>query len=137
MMATKDKIADVRPYVERALKDEELRDNVLAALAAAKDVYADLVGDRGVTSVASKLATDKDIQDNLKKAIDELRSAADRIQGKDDHSPRNTMLLPAVITAGTLSTPRTGPQTGRWLMDRITGDSSNDSSSPPASEPTA
>ncbi len=43
MASTKDKIADVRPYVERALKDEDLRDNVLSALMAARDAYNELV----------------------------------------------------------------------------------------------
>ena len=37
-----------------------------------------------------RAATDKDIQDNLRKAADELRTAASRIQGKEDHSGRNT-----------------------------------------------
>ena len=40
-----------------------------------------------------RAATDKEIQDNLRKAVDELRTAANRIQGKEDHSGRNTMLL--------------------------------------------
>ena len=30
MAKTKDRIQDVRPYVERAVKDEDVRDNVLA-----------------------------------------------------------------------------------------------------------
>ena len=124
MASTKDKISDVRPYVERALKDEDLRDNVLGALVAARDAYNDLMGDRhGVTAVASRLATDKDVQDNLKKAVDELRTAADRIQGKDDHTARNTFLLLTGITIGLLFNPVTGPATRRWVRDKIFGPS--------------
>ena len=124
MASTKDKISDVKPYVERALKDEDLRDNVLGALMAARDAYNDLMGDRhGVTAVASRLATDKDVQDNLKKAVDELRTAADRIQGKDDHTARNTFLLLTGITVGLLFNPVTGPATRRWVRDKVFGPS--------------
>jgi hypothetical protein len=123
MATTKDRIADVKPYVERALKDEELRENVIAAYAAAKDVYQELLGDRGVTGIAHRVAGDKDIQDNLRKAIDELRNAADRVQGKEEHGGRNTMLLLAGITLGILFNPVTGPTTRRWLKDAILGPS--------------
>ena len=55
MHKTKDKVADVagtaRPYVERALHDEELRDHVKMAYSAAREIYDELVGPRGVTHV--------------------------------------------------------------------------------------
>ena len=107
-MATKDKVSDVRPYVERALQDEDLRDNLKAAFLAARDVYSDLTGDRGMTGLATRVATDRDIQDNLRRAVDELREASDRVRGKEDHSGRNTMLLLAGITLAVLFNPVTG-----------------------------
>ena len=121
MAKTKDRISDVKPYVERAIKDEDLRDNVVTAFAAAREVYNELLGDRGVTGIASRVATDEDIQKNLKKAVDELRTAADRLQGKEDHSGRNTMLLLAGITLGILFNPVTGPSTRKWMKDKILG----------------
>ncbi len=122
-MPTRDKVSDVRPYVERALKDEELRDNLKSAFEAARDVYAELLGNRGMTGVASRVATDKEIQDNLRKAVEELREAGDRVRGKEDHSGRNTMLLLAGITLGVLFNPATGPQTRAWLKDKVLGPS--------------
>jgi hypothetical protein len=125
MARTKDRLMDradeVRPYVDRALHDDELRDNLKEAFAAAREVYNELLGNRGAVGVAQRLATDEDIQDNLKRAVDELRTAADRVQGKEDHSTRNRMLLLAGITAGILFNPMTGPQTRKWLMDKVTG----------------
>lgn len=137
MAKTKDKLIDradeVRPYVDRALHDDELRDNLKEAFAAAREVYNELLGNRGAVGVAQRVATDKDIQDNLRKAVDELRNAADRVQGKEDHSTRNKMLLLAGITAGILLNPMTGPATRKWLMDKITGSDEYDySSTPPA-----
>jgi hypothetical protein len=122
-MVSKDRISDVKPYVERALKDEELRENVIAAYAAAKEVYNELLGGRGVTGMATRVASDKDIQDNLRKTLDELREAAERLQGKPDHSGRNTFLLLVGITLGVLFNPFTGPATRKWLKDAVLGPS--------------
>jgi hypothetical protein len=123
MAKTTDRISDVKPYVERAMKDEDLRDNVMAAFAAAREVYNDLLGNRGVTGIASRVATDREIQENLKRTVDELREAADRLQGKKDHSGRNTMLLLTGITLGILFNPMTGPATRKWVKDKILGPS--------------
>jgi hypothetical protein len=123
MAKTKDRIQEMRPYVERAVTDQDVRDNLLAAFAAAREVYDELIGQRGVTTIASRVATDKDIQEKLKEAIDDLRSAADRVQGKEDHSGRNTMLLMAGITLGILFNPMTGPATRQWLKEKVLGPS--------------
>jgi hypothetical protein len=116
----------MKPYVDRALHDDDLHDNLKEAFKAARDVYAELLGNRNLTSTAVRAATDKEIQDNLKKAVEELRTAANRIQGKEDHGARNTMLLLAGITAGILFNPMTGPQTRAWLMEKVTGEGSDD-----------
>lgn len=126
MAKTKERISDVKPYVERAMKDEDLRDNVMAAFAAAREVYNELLGDRGVTGIASRVATDKDVQDNLKTAVDELRQAADRFQGKEAHKSRNSMVLLAGITIGILFNPMTGPSTRKWIKEKVLGPSDDD-----------
>ena len=112
---------NVRPYVERAVHDDELRENVRAAFQAAREVYDELIGGRGVTTVATRVATDKDIQEKLKEAVDELRQAADRVQGKKEHSGRNATLLIAGITLGILFNPVTGPATRKWVADAVFG----------------
>jgi hypothetical protein len=109
MAKAKDRVSDVKPYVKRAIQDEELRDNLRSAFATARDVYDELIGNRGVTGVASKVATDKEIQEQLRSAIDDLRSAADRMQGAEGHK-------------GILFNPFTGPETRRWLKDQIFGE---------------
>ena len=140
--STKDRLYDtadtMRPYVDRALHDDALHDNLKEAFSAARDVYAELLGNRNLTATAMRAATDKEIQDNLRKAADELRTAASRIQGKKDNSGRNTMLLLIGIAIGILFNPMTGPQTREWLMQKITGESTDDYSyTPPPSEPAA
>ena len=53
MAKTKDKVSDAatnaKPYVDRALHDEELRENVRNAYESARTVYNELIGKRGVT----------------------------------------------------------------------------------------
>jgi hypothetical protein len=137
MAATKEKIHEVKPYVERALKDEDLRDNVMAAFAAAREVYEELIGGRDMKTVVARAATNKDVQENLRTALDELREAADRLQGKDTHKGRNTTLLVAGIAIGILMNPVTGPGARRWLKDKVLGESDEftyggDSYNPPA-----
>jgi hypothetical protein len=122
MANAKDRIQDAKPYVQRALQDEELRENLRSAFASARDVYDELLGNRGVTGIATKVASDEDIQEQLRSAIQDLRKAADRIQGHESHKSRNSTLLLAGIVVGILFNPLTGPETRRWLKDRIFGE---------------
>jgi hypothetical protein len=122
MANAKDRVSDVKPYVQRAIQDEELRNNLRSAFATARDVYEELIGNRGVTGVATKVASDKDIQDQLRSAIEDLRNAANRIQGHEAHRGRNSSLLLVGIALGILFNPVTGPETRRWLKDRIFGE---------------
>jgi predicted RNA-binding protein len=124
-MKTADKVTDkagtVRPYVERALTDEELRDNVKHAYKAARQIYDELIGGRTVATVATRVATDKDLQENLRTAVEELRSAAKRVQGKESHKSRHSLLLLTGIALGVLFNPATGPQTREWLRTNVLG----------------
>ena len=121
MAKAKDRVSDMKPYVTRALQDEEVRENVKHAIATARDIYDELLGGRSTTAVAARVATDSDIQDSLKSAIDDLRKAANRVQGKKEHSSRNATLLLAGITLGILFNPVTGPATRQWISDKLLG----------------
>jgi hypothetical protein len=110
-----------RPYVDRLARDEELHEHVKNAYASARTIYDDLIGGRGAQALATKVATDKDIQGELRKAAEELRKAGERAQGKKSHTTRNVTLLLAGITLGVLFNPATGPQTRKWLKDKVLG----------------
>jgi hypothetical protein len=131
MIKTKDRVADAaanaRPYVERALRDKELRDNVRNAYSSARTVYEELASRRKVSDAASRLAADKDIQDELRNAIDELRNAAGRVKNVSRGAPeparaaKNGLLLLAGIALGLLLNPITGPAVRRLLARKLFG----------------
>jgi hypothetical protein len=114
-------IDTARPYAERLARDEELHDHVKKAYESARRIYDELLGDRGATGVAMRVARDKDLQEELKKTVEELRRAGERAQGKDSHTGRNMSLLLGGIALGVLFNPATGPDTRRWLKDKILG----------------
>lgn len=130
MHKTREKFSDaadnVKPFVDRALHDEELRANVRSAYESARTVYQELIGKRGVSGVATRIATDKDIQDELRSTISELRRAADRVQGREEHKSRNGTLLLVGIVLGILFNPITGPATRKWLSNRLFGGGGDD-----------
>ena len=112
----------VKPYLERALHDDDFRNDLKDALQAARELYGPLSKQNGVANSARVLATDKKAQEQLKRALDDLTSAKDTLKGKKkSHKGRNMVLLAGVI-AGALYNPWTGPQTREKLMDLIAGD---------------
>jgi hypothetical protein len=127
---TTDKVSDaagnVKPYVERALTDPELRESVRNAYSSARTIYDELIGRRGVTGVATRVVSDKDIQEELKSAVAELRKAADRVQGKSKHKGGGSGLLFVAMILGVLFNPITGPQTRKWISDRLFGGEGSD-----------
>jgi hypothetical protein len=121
MASAKQRVSEVKPYVERALNDEQVRENIRNAFFAARDVYDELLGGRGASAMASRIATDEEMRDNLRKAVDELRRAADRVRGRDEHTARNVLLLLTGVVIGVLFNPFTGPSARRWLKATVFG----------------
>jgi len=131
MNATKERVADatshVRPYVERALRDEELRRNVKDAYTSARALYDQLLTRNDVSHVATKLVSDEDVQTQLRNVVAQLRSAAGRVQSAQEEekasqrSGRNTLLLIAGIAIGLLVNPLTGPSLRGWLKKKMSG----------------
>ena len=115
-------VETMRPYLERALTDEDFRKDLRDALEAARGVWGDLQkGNGNLSKSATKLAVDKDVQEQLRRALADIGSAGDRLKGKKkSHKGRNTLLVAGVV-AGALYNPWTGEQTRKWLTDKVAG----------------
>jgi hypothetical protein len=125
----------VKPFVERALGDEKLRDDVQSAFAVARKVYEDLVGSKNVDKAAGKVL-DKKLHKDLREAVEDLHDAALRLQGKKRSGHTGRRMMIAGIALGILFNPVTGPETRRWLKDLATcggGDFGGDFGSTPGS----
>jgi hypothetical protein len=118
----------MRPYVERAMRDDNLRRDVLRAFSVARDLYGELARDRDKPiTIASRVATDDEIRNKLRDAIEDLRSAGDRLQGKKERSGiRGSTLLITGIALGILFNPVTGPETRRFIKDMFSGGGHHD-----------
>jgi hypothetical protein len=117
-----DTVETLRPYLDRALKDEDFRDDLRDALEAARELYGDLQKrNGGIAASATKLATDKDAQDQLRRALEDLQSAGERLRGKKKPKKGRKALLVAGVIAGALYNPWTGEPTRKWLMDKVAG----------------
>ncbi len=131
MVNTKDKVtgaaASARPYVERALRDKELRDNVRNAYTSARAVYDELASRRRMSDAATRLAGDKELHDEIRSVIDELRNAAGRVKDVKRGAPEpgraawNGLLLFFGIVIGLLLNPITGPALRRALGRKLFG----------------
>jgi hypothetical protein len=113
----------LKPYVQRAMTDPELREDLLAAFVAARGLYGQMAKGRGVKGKAGKVS-EKDFQKQLQSLVSDLSEASDKLQGKTKektHRMRNRVLLLTGVTLGVLYNPWTGESTREWIMDRIAG----------------
>jgi len=117
-----DTVGTLRPYVERALTDEEFRQDLRDAVKTARQLYGDLGKGNGGVKSAKKLATDKRAQEQLRKALDDLGKAGGRIKGGKKKRKARKALLATGVIVGALYNPWTGPQTRKWLLDKIAGE---------------
>jgi hypothetical protein len=116
----------LRPYVQRAIEDPELRDDLLAAFVAARGLYGQIAKKQGMKGKVEKVS-DKDFQDDLQDLIADLSEASDRLKGeaKKGHKVRNRVILLTGVTLGVLYNPWTGQATRDWIMERVAGGDEN------------
>ena len=113
----------LKPYVQRAMNDPDLREDLLAAFVAARSLYGQMAKGQGVKGKAEKVS-EKDFQKQLKALVADLSDASDKLQdaGKGkSHRARNRVILLTGVTLGVLYNPWTGEQTREWIMDRVAG----------------
>ena len=112
----------LKPYVQRAMTDPELREDLLAAFVAARGIYGQMAKGRGLKGKAEKVS-EKDFQKQIQSLVEDLSEASDKLKGtaKKSHKTRNRVLLLTGVTLGVLYNPWTGQATRDWVMGQIAG----------------
>jgi len=113
----------LKPYVQRAMTDPELREDLLAAFVAARSIYGQMAKGRGIKGKAEKVS-EKDFQKQLQHLVDDLSEASDKLKGKakkKGHKTRNRVILLTGVTLGVLYNPWTGQATRDWIMEQVAG----------------
>src|SRR4026208_935184 len=113
----------LKPYVQRAMTDPELREDLLAAFVAARSIYGQMAQGRGIKGKAEKVS-EKDFQKQLQRLVDDLSEASDKLKGKakkKGHKTRNRIVLLTGVTLGVLYNPWTGPATRDWILEQVAG----------------
>ena len=102
-MATKGKAKDkastayenARPYVQRLIEDEELRDNLREAYEAGRNAYERASG----AKKPSALLDDKRLQRDLKSASDSLRAASEALREPEKRPSSGHPFLKLLVIA--------------------------------------
>jgi hypothetical protein len=85
----------IKPYLERAVGDQRLRDDV------------------------SRVAT-ADVRERLRETLEDIRGAGTRLPGRRERSSgRASAVLVAGVALGILFNPLTGPGTRRFIRDLL------------------
>ena len=113
----------LKPYIQRAMTDPELREDLLAAFVAARGIYGQMAKGRGLKGKAEKVS-EKDFQRQLQGLVEDLSEASGKLKGtakNKSHKTRNRVLLLTGVTLGVLYNPWTGQATRDWIMEQIAG----------------
>ena len=113
----------LKPYVQRAMTDPDLREDLLAAFVAARSIYGQMAKGRGLKGKAETVS-EKDFQKQLQSLVDDLSEASDKLKGKPKkkgHKTRNRIVLLTGVTLGVLYNPWTGQATRDWIMEQVAG----------------
>ena len=113
----------LKPYVQRAMTDPELREDLLAAFVAARSIYGQMSKGRGIKGKAEKVS-EKDFQKQIQYLVSDLSEASDKLKGtakRKGHKTRNRVILLTGVTLGVLYNPWTGQSTRDWIMEQVAG----------------
>jgi hypothetical protein len=110
-----------KPYVDRAIHDDEVRRNVLRAWGAARKVYGELSGEDPI-SVVDKLSRKDKVRDDLDTTVQSLSEAIVRMSGEKRSKGHGwSFFMFAAVAVFVLFNPATGAGTRKWIKDHLLG----------------
>jgi hypothetical protein len=126
----------VTPYVDQLAHDEKLRERLSAAIIASAAARKRARRRIGVVGVATTLASDPVLREQVAEAFSQLQKARARLKRNRSHKVRNTL----VLLAGAGVAVAAVPSLRKAVMDKVegrTGDDWSTYSSGDAGRPTS
>jgi hypothetical protein len=111
MDKAKETLRDVVSYADEVVRDERLRGDILAAIGHGAEAGDRFRADIDAGGITTRLAADKKLRRNLRRALDDLENASDRLRRKRRHRVRNIVLIAAA--AGVVAA--IVPSARRWF----------------------
>lgn len=111
MDKAKETLRDVVSYADEVVRDERLRGDILAAIGHGAEAGDRFRADVDAGGITTRLAADKKLRRNLRRALDDLENASDRLRRKRRHRVRNIVLIAAA--AGVVAA--IAPSARRWF----------------------
>ena len=120
MDKAKETLRDVLSYTDEVIRDERLRADIRAAVghgSKAGDRVKKVVNAGG--AITPRLAADKKLRKDLRRMLDDLDSASERIRRKKSHRARNALLIVASAAGAALVVI---PSVRQWLSRQRTSE---------------
>jgi hypothetical protein len=107
-----------RPYVQRLIEDEELRENIRGAYEAGRDAYSRASGAKG----PGDLLDDKKLQKDLREATDALRAASETLRHPEKKQKSGGLgKVVLVLIVGAILAVALSEDLRKTLLDQLFG----------------
>ena len=126
MDKAKETLRDVVSYADEVIRDERLRAHIRAAVGHGSKAGDRVQKDVNAGGITTRLASDKKLRKDLRRMIDDLDSASERIRRKKSHRARNVLLIVASAGAALAVIPSIRQWLGRQRASEFTSSMSSD-----------
>jgi hypothetical protein len=120
MDKAKETLRDVLSYTDEVIRDERLRADIRAAVGHGSKAGDRVKKDVNAGAITTRLAADKKLLKDLRRMLDDLDSASERIRRKKSHRARNALLIVASASAGAALVVI--PSVRQWLSRQRTSE---------------
>lgn len=107
-----------RPYVQRLIEDEELRDSIREAVKAARHAYGRMSNGKGP---ARAILEDEKVHKDLRVAAESLRDASDAIRGRKQRERHTFRKLIAIAILGAILALVLSEDLRKTVLDQLFG----------------
>jgi hypothetical protein len=114
----KEAISGVVAYLDEVASDKRLRTDVRAAIGHGAEARDQIRRDLGARTIAMRLASDRALRENIRRLLDDMDRASDRVLRRKRHRIRNGLL----VLGGVAAAAAAAPKLRLWFTERTSGE---------------